>query len=98
MKNPLTHNIFRRLLAHPKYRLAVMGASLVYLLSPLDIAPDVFPVVGWIDDGLLATLVAAEMGQLLLERRQRSKEMQQVQKMAAKDAVDTVATPVNEKV
>lgn len=83
MKNPITHNIFRRLLSHPKYRLVVMAASLVYLLSPLDISPDVFPVVGWIDDGVLVTLVAAEMGQLVLERRQKVKENQQSQKLAS---------------
>lgn len=83
MKNPLTQNIFRRLLSHPKYRLAVIGASLVYLLSPLDISPDVFPVVGWIDDGVLVTLVAAEMGQLILERRKKAKETQQSQKLAS---------------
>jgi len=97
MKNPLTQNIFRRLLAHPKYRMMVIGASLVYLLSPLDISPDVFPVVGWIDDGVLATLVAAEMGQLLIERRQRAKVTQQAQKMAAGDTVEAIATPVREQ-
>jgi uncharacterized membrane protein YkvA (DUF1232 family) len=64
MKNPLTQNIFRRLLSHPEIardRFVVIGASLVYLLSLLDISPGVFPIVGWLDDGVLVTLVAAEM-------------------------------------
>ncbi|MEM6521455.1 MAG: DUF1232 domain-containing protein [Cyanobacteria bacterium P01_C01_bin.70] len=62
----------RNLLRNSKYRWLVILGSLVYLVSPLDISPDVFPIVGWIDDGLLATLVATELTQIVLDRRRKS--------------------------
>jgi uncharacterized membrane protein YkvA (DUF1232 family) len=67
-------NLFRQAVRNPKYRLWMIAGSLVYLLSPLDISPDVFPVIGWIDDGAVVTLLAAEVSQLLLERRKLQKE------------------------
>ncbi|MCX7594534.1 MAG: DUF1232 domain-containing protein, partial [Fischerella sp.] len=33
----------RKLLRNPKYRWFAIAASLFYLVSPLDISPDVFP-------------------------------------------------------
>ena len=47
------YNWYRDLLRNPKYRWWVIGASVVYIVSPLDISPDVFPIVGWLDDGIL---------------------------------------------
>jgi uncharacterized membrane protein YkvA (DUF1232 family) len=67
-------NLFRQAVRNPKYRLWMIAGSLVYLLSPLDISPDVFPVLGWIDDGVVVTLLATEVSQLLLERRKLQKE------------------------
>lgn len=32
------------------WNVLLFGLWLLYLLSPLDLVPDVFPVVGWIDD------------------------------------------------
>lgn len=58
---------YRNGLRHPKYRWLVILGTLTYLLSPIDISPDVFPIVGWIDDGILITLLIAEMTQLLRE-------------------------------
>ena len=60
---------FTKLLRNPKYRWFVILGSLFYLVSPLDISPDVFPIIGWIDDGLLATLVVTELSQIALEKR-----------------------------
>lgn len=59
------HQNLRSALRHPKYRWWVVTGSLLYLLNPLDIAPDALPVVGWIDDGLLATLVVSEVAQVV---------------------------------
>ena len=62
------HNLYRSILRHPKYRWWVIAASLLYLVGPIDISPDVFPIVGWIDDGLIATLLVTEVSQLLVDR------------------------------
>lgn len=67
MKNSIT-DWYRNVLRNPKYRWWIIIGSLVYLLSPIDISPDFIPVVGWIDDGLIATLLVAEVSQLLLEQ------------------------------
>ena len=63
---------FTNLIRNSKYRWFVVLGSLIYLISPLDISPDVFPVICWIDDGLLATIVVTELTQLALERRRNS--------------------------
>jgi uncharacterized membrane protein YkvA (DUF1232 family) len=49
----LMYNWFRNTIRHPKYGWWIIAGSLVYLLSPFDISPDMLPIVGWIDDGLL---------------------------------------------
>ncbi len=38
---------------------ATLAAVLGYVLSPLDILPDIHPVLGWLDDLLLAPLFIA---------------------------------------
>lgn len=60
---------YRNGLSNPKYRGLIIFGTLVYLLSPIDISPDVFPIVGWIDDGILITLLIAEVSQLLRGNR-----------------------------
>lgn len=59
---------YRHSLRNPKYRWLIIFGTLTYLLSPIDISPDVFPLVGWIDDGILLTLLITEITQLLQER------------------------------
>jgi uncharacterized membrane protein YkvA (DUF1232 family) len=56
---------YRDLLQNPKYRWWVVGASILYLVSPIDFLPDIFPVVGWIDDAAVIGLLVAEMSQLV---------------------------------
>ena len=55
------HNWYRSLLQNPKYRWWVVGASLVYLVSPIDLAPDFIPFVGLIDDTLIISLLVSEV-------------------------------------
>ncbi|MEM6436701.1 MAG: YkvA family protein [Cyanobacteria bacterium P01_D01_bin.115] len=62
---------FKRLIRNPRYRWLVILGSLVYLVSPLDISPDVFPVIGWIDDGLLASIVVTELTQMAIDYRRK---------------------------
>lgn len=72
--NQIVRGFLRNSLRHSKYRWLVIAASLIYLVSPLDISPDVFPIVGWLDDGMIITLLAGELSQFLIERRQSRKQ------------------------
>ena len=58
---------YRNGLRNPKYRWLIIFGTLTYILSPLDISPDVIPLLGWIDDGILITLLVTEVSQLLSE-------------------------------
>jgi uncharacterized membrane protein YkvA (DUF1232 family) len=64
-------NWYRKLIRHSKYRWVVLLGTLLYFVSPIDISPDVFPVIGWIDDGLVATIAITEVTQMLTERKRR---------------------------
>lgn len=33
--------------------LLFLGVAIIYVLSPLDIIPDIIPVIGWLDDLLV---------------------------------------------
>ena len=55
------HNWYRTLLQNPKYRWWVVGASLIYLVSPIDLAPDFIPFIGLIDDTLIISLLVSEV-------------------------------------
>lgn len=68
---------YRRLIRHPKYRWAVLLGTVIYLVSPVDLIPDVFPVVGWVDDGLIATLAITEVTQLLIDRKRNLRQATQ---------------------
>ncbi|MGL5081077.1 MAG: YkvA family protein [Microcoleaceae cyanobacterium] len=74
MKDSLFQNLYRKFLSNPKYRWLVIAGSALYLLSPLDISPDLIPIVGWIDDGIIAALLVSEVTQLILQRRQTMKQ------------------------
>lgn len=68
------YNWYRDVIRNPKYRWWIIGASLLYLISPIDISPDFLPIVGWIDDGVVATLLVAELSQILLTRLKGGKD------------------------
>jgi uncharacterized membrane protein YkvA (DUF1232 family) len=68
-------NGIRKVLRHPKYRWVAIVAGLFYLVSPLDISPDVLPIVGWLDDGLIASLVIAEASQIVMEELKNRKKV-----------------------
>lgn len=86
-------NWFRSLLRNPKYRWVVILGSLFYLFSPLDISPDVFPVLGWIDDGLLVTLVVTELTQMAMDsRRDRINQSTQKANFTDDESIDHEST------
>jgi uncharacterized membrane protein YkvA (DUF1232 family) len=64
-------NWYRKLIRHSKYRWLVLLGTLLYLVGPIDISPDIFPVIGWIDDGLVATIAITEITQMLIDRKRR---------------------------
>lgn len=58
-----------------KYKLNIwIGAlvALIYVLIPIDISPDVVPVVGWIDD-IIAILLAVTNGLLFASKLRKGK-------------------------
>jgi uncharacterized membrane protein YkvA (DUF1232 family) len=66
---------YRNTLRNPQYRWWIVGGTLVYLLSPFDILPDFFPIIGEIDDIAIVTLLFAEISQIVVERlKQRQPE------------------------
>jgi uncharacterized membrane protein YkvA (DUF1232 family) len=86
------YNWYRDLLRNPKYRWWVVAGSLLYLVSPIDISPDVFPIIGWLDDGIIISLLIAEVSQI-------AKEKLQAQNPRADKATSTTAedAPVDVK-
>lgn len=70
------YNWYRQTIRHPKYRWWLILGTLVYLLSPIDIAPDFIPIVGQVDDVMIATLLVTELSQLFLARFKSSEEVE----------------------
>ena len=72
MKIPIQslYGFYRSAIRNTKYRWWIILGTLVYLLSPLDISPDVFPIVGELDDFVLVTLMMTELSQVLWEKLQ----------------------------
>lgn len=58
---------YRATLRNPKYRWWVILGTLVYLVSPFDVAPDFLPIVGQLDDVFLLTLLVTEVSGLVIE-------------------------------
>lgn len=61
---------YRNAIRHPKYRWWVMLGTIIYLVSPIDIAPDFIPVLGQVDDVLLAGLLFTEISQMMIAKLQ----------------------------
>jgi uncharacterized membrane protein YkvA (DUF1232 family) len=85
----MLYNWYRELVAHPKYRWWIIGGTLLYLINPLDIVPDVLPIVGQLDDAVLITLVASELSSVIKDRNALFK--------AQRSEAKTVATTVKMK-
>ena len=65
---------YKRTLEHPKYGVLLAGASLLYLLSPIDISPDFIPIIGWIDDAAVASILITAMSQIVLSKLTNKKQ------------------------
>ncbi len=86
-------NWYRQLLRNSKYRWVVLFGTLVYLVSPIDIAPDMIPFLGWLDDGLIATIAITEISQILLDRKRNLRQVDDSITMT--EAVDTNETVID---
>jgi uncharacterized membrane protein YkvA (DUF1232 family) len=83
------YDTYRKLIRESKYRWLIILGSLLYILSPVDLLPDIIPVVGWIDDGLVLTLLITEVSQLLMEKVK-------ARKADANEVVNTVDATVKD--
>ena len=87
---------YRKALRHAKYRWVVVFGTLFYLLSPIDISSDIFPVVGWIDDGIVVSLLVSEVSQMMLDALQRRRFSQTTKETETeKDSDDLETITVN---
>lgn len=76
--NPVFKTIstwYRAVLRNPKYRGWVILGTLIYLLSPLDISPDVVPILGQVDDVAILFLLMSELWQMFREGFAAPEEM-----------------------
>lgn len=69
---------YRNAIRHPKYRWWVMLGTIIYLISPIDIAPDFIPVLGQLDDVMLAGLFFTELSQMMIAKLQARQESKNV--------------------
>lgn len=65
---------YRNAIRHPKYRWWIMLGTIIYLISPIDIAPDFIPILGQIDDVMLAGLLFTELSQMVIAKLQTRQE------------------------
>ena len=93
------YNWYRNAIRHPKYRWWVILGTAIYLISPIDIAPDFIPVIGQIDDVVLAGLLFTELSQMVigkLQARQETKVATDPDSKTVDVDAETVATnPTN---
>ncbi|BAZ45736.1 hypothetical protein NIES4102_27620 [Chondrocystis sp. NIES-4102] len=69
---------YRTAIRHPKYRWLVILGTVIYLISPIDIAPDFIPIIGQIDDVMLAGLLFTELSQMVMNKLQARQESKNV--------------------
>ena len=91
MKFPLQslYSWYRNTLRNPKYRWWIVIGTLAYLISPIDISPDVFPIIGEIDDIALVTLLFAEISQIAIEKLKQRKPEAEMSQSSYTDTANT---------
>jgi uncharacterized membrane protein YkvA (DUF1232 family) len=87
---------YRKTIRNPKYRLWIVLGTLAYLFSPLDISPDMFPILGQIDDVVVVSLLVTELSQMLMDWRRRPDDVAEADpEQSAGPTVDVNATSVD---
>lgn len=64
-------NLYRSGLRNPTYRWGLILGSFIYVLSPIDLSPDLIPLLGQIDDVALMVLLFTGLSQVIGEWMQR---------------------------
>lgn len=92
------YNWYRNSLRNPKYRGWMIAGTLAYLLSPFDISPDIFPIVGQIDDLALLTLFVSELSQVLIEgyKKRQVNTQPDSNESDSQETVDVDAVPIQD--
>ncbi|NEO28998.1 MAG: DUF1232 domain-containing protein [Symploca sp. SIO3C6] len=90
------YNWYRNTIRNSKYRWWIILGTLIYLFSPIDIAPDFIPIAGQIDDVLILTLLVSEVSQLLIDSvtSRKSKDVAVNTNNTSEKTVDVDAMPV----
>jgi uncharacterized membrane protein YkvA (DUF1232 family) len=92
------YSLYRKLVVNPKYRWWVIGATLAYVLSPIDIAPDFLPLIGELDDAVVVSLLVTELVGVLRDRKSElkaeTKKNAVPTEFVTKQTIDTVAVEV----
>lgn len=81
---------YRETLRNPKYRWWIVLGTLAYLVSPIDLLPDVIPIAGQVDDVMLVTLLVAELSQIVLEFFQKRQKVSTTDSASTTDTAETV--------
>jgi uncharacterized membrane protein YkvA (DUF1232 family) len=89
------YNWYRDIIRNPKYRWWIIVGSLAYILSPIDISPDLIPIVGQVDDVLILTLLVSEVSQLLIDRVKTMKGKETEPVASTDNPVDVNAVSVD---
>jgi uncharacterized membrane protein YkvA (DUF1232 family) len=93
MSNTFT-DWYRKLIRDSKYRWLIIAGTLLYLLSPIDLLPDMIPFIGQIDDILILTLLITEVSQVLTERVKSAKSKDAVADKSVPESVEVNAVSV----
>ena len=86
------YGLYKDAIRNPKYRYWIILGTLVYILSPIDISPDVFPIVGQVDDFLILSIMLTEVSQMVVTGLKEKKSKQQ---KPSKNTVDVDAVSVD---
>jgi uncharacterized membrane protein YkvA (DUF1232 family) len=68
------YDTYRKLIRESKYRWLIIIGSALYLVTPFNLATDLVPIIGWIDDGMILTLLMTELSAILLEKVKAKQE------------------------
>ena len=89
------YNWYRGLIRNPKYRWWVLVGTLAYFVSPVDLLPDIFPIVGQLDDVFLLTLLISEFSQFFIEGFKARRGVRETPSDTSKDASEDSTVDVD---